>query len=258
MTQKKLIQTGRFKGVLTQPLKNVLFYSPVIVWVNQGRKRLWWHEQTLSLASSDWLVVPASHYLTFVNEPEQAPFYSRTLTFYEPPPADWVTLSAEKSANSLPKIPVTSALAYCFDTLYSMAEKQLSYDTQKQLLYALYAELMHAGALHRLFPYNTDSLKERVAHYFSSSPGDEHPLREVAGHFLMSRATFTRKLAAEGTTFRQVLTNVRMIHALNLLQNNPGSQLSVAVACGYQSEARFSSRFRQTFGLTPREYLNTL
>lgn len=73
----------------------------------------------------------------------------------------------------------------------------------------------------------------------------------------MSPATLKRKLAAEETTFRQVLTNVRMVYALSLMQQSR-SLLNVALACGYQSESRFSSRFKEIFGLTPKEYVQTV
>ena len=65
-----------------------------------------------------------------------------------------------------------------------------------------------------------------------------------------------RKLAAEGRSFRQVLTQVRLGHALTLLQQgfNP---LQTALACGYDSPGRFAARFKEEFGLTPYQYLRT-
>ncbi len=65
-----------------------------------------------------------------------------------------------------------------------------------------------------------------------------------------------RKLAAEGRSFRQLLAQVRLSHALNLLQQGL-TPLEVALACGYDSPSRFAARFKQEFGLTPHQYLHT-
>lgn len=72
----------------------------------------------------------------------------------------------------------------------------------------------------------------------------------------MSRASLVRKLAAEGRSFRQVLTQVRLGHALSLLQQGL-TPLQTALACGYDSPGRFAARFKEEFGLTPHQYLRT-
>ncbi len=254
---KSLVQAGHFRASKPQPLRNVLIYAPMIIWVSQGEKRLWWHEDTLRYTASDWLVSPASQYLTFVNEPAQTQFHSRTLTFLEPPPKDWMKQSSSKAIDNQLRIKITPQLSFCFNTLFEMAGKNLVENTQRQFLYGMFAELKSTGDLHKLFPEEPEKVKEKLARYLSSNPGQEHKIEIVAEHFFTSRATLNRKLAAENTTFRQVLTHVRMLHALALMQKTR-SQLSVALACGYKSESRFSNRFKQTFGLTPREYLQTL
>ena len=75
MMRRTLIQASEFKGVRKQPLHNVLIGTPAIIWVTQGEKQLWWHDQTLSFASDHWLLIPASQYLTFVNMPQAGQFY---------------------------------------------------------------------------------------------------------------------------------------------------------------------------------------
>ncbi|MEZ8143187.1 AraC family transcriptional regulator [Enterovibrio norvegicus FF-33] len=258
-----LVQAGQFRGVTSQPLRNVLIYAPTIIWVNRGYKKLWWQDDPRHYTQEDWLVVPASHYLTFVNEPSQTTFYSRTLTFLEPPPSEWLedlsssAASASNAVNSEPRVSVTPQLAYCFDTLYEMAEKNLAADTQRQFLHGFYAELKAAGSLHLLFPSKEGALKEQLASYLSLNPGDAHSIDTVATHFSMSPATLKRKLASEETSFRQVLTNIRMVYALSLMQKSR-TQLNIALACGYQSEVRFASRFKDVFGVTPKQYVQTL
>ncbi len=235
-----LLQLNHYFGIRQQPLRRVLIYAPTLIWVQQGRKQLWWREQRLSFDKESWLLIPAGHRLTFVNQPEQGSFRSQALTLLAPPPA----------------IRVTSALAFCFDLVTTMAQRQLCETAQTQLLQGFYGELREAGGLGLLFPATTMTLGERLARYLSVEPGLDHRLETVATHFAMSRASLVRKLAAEGRSFRQVLTQVRLGHALTLLQQGL-TPLQTALACGYDSPGRFAARFKEEFGLTPHQYLRT-
>ena len=74
----------------------------------------------------------------------------------------------------------------------------------------------------------------------------------------MSRATLIRKLKLEGMQYREVLAEVRLSHALYLMQNGQQNVAMLAQSCGYQSEGRFSQRFKGKFGLSPSEYIKTV
>ncbi|EWY37836.1 hypothetical protein N825_09650 [Skermanella stibiiresistens SB22] len=69
----------------------------------------------------------------------------------------------------------------------------------------------------------------------------------------VSEATLRRRLAAEGTCFREILAERRLSHGLALLQTSRAGIVEVAHACGYDSPSRFSSRFRERFGMPPSE-----
>lgn len=99
-----------------------------------------------------------------------------------------------------------------------MSQQSLSEDTERQFVLVFYAQLRDAKALHLLFPSENASMRERLARYLSVNPSDEHCIETVAAHFAMSRETLARHLAAEGTGFREVLSEVRMNYALALLQ----------------------------------------
>ncbi len=43
-----LLQLNHYFGIRQQPLRRVLIYAPTLIWVQQGRKQLWWREQRLS------------------------------------------------------------------------------------------------------------------------------------------------------------------------------------------------------------------
>lgn len=255
MTQP-IVQVATFHSIKQQPLHNVLVYAPTIVWIQNGSKQLMWREDALQFDPAHWLIIPGNQYLSFVNAPEQNRFYSKAITFIEPPPAHW--LEQDTSTHlAEPKIKPNHAMKYCFDLLFEMTQKPLAVETQRHLLYGFYAELKHAGVLSLLFPSHSASLREKLSVYLSVNPGEPHVIETVAAHFSMSRATLIRKLALENTRFRQVLAEVRMGFALSLLQES-NDLMDIALACGYQSQSRFSARFKQQLGLTPNQYLHTL
>lgn len=81
---------------------------------------------------------------------------------------------------------------------------------------------------------------------------DRHWTARAAGQALaMSEATLRRRLASENVRFEALLVDIRMHHAMMLLQTTPWSIPRIAQACGYQSRARFADRFRLRFGYLP-------
>lgn len=87
-------------------------------------------------------------------------------------------------------------------------------------------------------------LYQHLSHYLDYLPSGKHALGKVAQRFAMSRATLIRKLKREGTQFREVLTKVRLAHALYLIQSGYSNVAQLALARGYLSEGRFSQRLR--------------
>jgi len=73
----------------------------------------------------------------------------------------------------------------------------------------------------------------------------------MAGELAMSSATLRRRLAAEGTSFADLVVDARMSSALTLLQATAQPVADIALSVGYESASRFAIRFRQRFGFAP-------
>jgi transcriptional regulator GlxA family with amidase domain len=56
-----------------------------------------------------------------------------------------------------------------------------------------------------------------------------------------------------GTTPIRYYSNVRLVHAQRLLEQTSLSVTEVALACGFPSPGHFSHRYRELFGVSPRE-----
>lgn len=84
-----------------------------------------------------------------------------------------------------------------------------------------------------------------------------HPwtLPELARLSHMSRATLARHVQERlGRSAGELLLDLRMTHAANLLQGSEASTGAVAEAVGYHSEAAFQRVFKQRMGTTPAQW----
>lgn len=71
-----------------------------------------------------------------------------------------------------------------------------------------------------------------------------------------SKSTIHRKIKAlTGMTPGEFIRVVKMKHATQMFDNNVGNISEIAYAVGYSDPKYFSRCFKQTFGITPREYL---
>ena len=95
-----LLQLNHSFGIREQPLHRVLIYAPTLIWGQQGHKQLWWQDKRLSFDKGSWLLIPAGHQLTFINQPEQGKFSSHALTLLAPPPAEWLSSAPPGNADS--------------------------------------------------------------------------------------------------------------------------------------------------------------
>jgi len=76
---------------------------------------------------------------------------------------------------------------------------------------------------------------------------------QVAKLLLMHRRTLNRRLKAEGTTFQELLDEVRFEAACQLLDTARIPITEIAVSLGYAETSAFSRAFRRWSGATPLE-----
>ncbi len=82
----------------------------------------------------------------------------------------------------------------------------------------------------------------------------ESSMSEIARSLSMSARTLQRKLAAEGTSFRDVCDVTRHKTALYLLRQGELSTSEIAFALGFSEPAAFHRAFRRWTGQTPQAY----
>lgn len=100
-------------------------------------------------------------------------------------------------------------------------------------------------------PRLAPSFVDRLRGLISAEPDAAWLAIDAARALGVSEATFRRRLAAEGTTFGDVLMDARVTFALGMIQTTDLPINRIALDVGYASPSRFAVRFRERFGISP-------
>lgn len=252
-------QVTIFRAEQLQKLRNVRIHSPCIIQIMDGSKRLFWKDSTMDLSHGALLLCEASASLSFENLPQKGRFLSRMFSFHCLPTDSMIELSKNSgTTQASPMMKTDKGLQETLNALFSFTPQSLSKETQTFWIMGVYQQLAERGVLHHLFTSTNTTFTQKLSRYLSYSPSEEHTLEATAKRFAVSRATMMRNLKQEGTRYREVLAEVRLNHALHLMQNGHYNVALLSQLCGYQSEGRFSQRFKGKFGLTPSDYIKTV
>jgi AraC-like DNA-binding protein len=101
------------------------------------------------------------------------------------------------------------------------------------------------------------SLSHKVHGIISADLASELNAGALASRLAVSEATLRRKLAAEGASIQAIKDKARLSLGLHLVQTTFEPIGRVAERCGFQSQSRFTDKFRQFFGITPSELRKT-
>ena len=80
----------------------------------------------------------------------------------------------------------------------------------------------------------------------------------IAKEFSMSERNLQRRLASEGTSYRQLLDETRKRRAIQLLNSTELTTTEIAYNLGYRDERCFFRSLKKWTGLTPSEYQSKL
>lgn len=232
-----------------QRIASAPFAEMSVIRILSGRKRVDDGVRTLELGTGQYLAIAPGQLLTVENLPG--------------PNGAYAASCLSIAAHGLPARPDASAPAawtrlpasLALDQAFAHAERGLRDALPETLLRYRVGELLEALAWSGFVPRIRDdrASTERVRMLLAAAPGDDWHAEAVAARLAMSPATLRRRLAAEGSGFRDVLEEVRLSHALVLVQGSRQPLKWVALRCGYHSASRFAERFRERFGCLPSE-----
>ncbi|EOX2496368.1 AraC family transcriptional regulator, partial [Escherichia coli] len=133
-------------------------------------------------------------------------------------------------------------------------QKTLPQQFSEQMFFACLSIFStHRGFMFLLFRC-INSVALKVRYIICSSPSRAWRVKDISNSLYMSESLLKRKLQEEKVSFSQILLDIRMHNAQQLIS----SKLSVnqiAIRCGYASTPYFISVFREYFGITPHQMM---
>jgi len=227
-----------------------------LVLVERGTKTAYWAGGVSMASAGDALALCPGESLDLTNTPDDGGAYR----------ALWISWSSEltegiaSASSSAMPVTLLPRLSAGFKRAYEAAFDSLrQVDTVPAAIaeHRLREVLLWLRECGVIFPSVEDRrLGSQLRKLISVNPALDWSLEEVARRLHRSPTTLRRRLAEERISFREVLTDVRMSHALALLQNTDEPVLRVANAVGYESPSRFTARFRLRFGYLPSDIRN--
>ena len=125
---------------------------------------------------------------------------------------------------------------------------------EQHLISLLFSEIETLDALPLKLPQPTDKRLCVITNTIRRHPADKRSLQEWAKQMGFSQRNLIRRFQVEtGMTFRQWRRQSRLLSSLERLANNE-PVTRIAQELGYESPSAFSAAFRETFGVTPRQY----
>jgi AraC-like DNA-binding protein len=99
-----------------------------------------------------------------------------------------------------------------------------------------------------------DGLVGEIRRILANSPGQYPTIEEVAGNLAMGERTLRRRLADEGTSYKQVVLEFRMELAAGYLRGREMSIQEIAYVTGYADPSNFHRTFSRYYQATPKAY----
>lgn len=117
--------------------------------------------------------------------------------------------------------------------------------------------LCHMGYEEILSLLGNPKIKDQLHEMCVQQSAHDLTIDHICEQLAMSESTLRRKLKSEGTGVQDIKDQARLGLGLHLLQTTRDSIGLIADQCGYQSQSRFTDRFKGRFGLTPSELRKT-
>lgn len=247
---------------LQQPhqVSSFRFFEPSLLRVNSGQLTLSQeHDAPVKLGNTPHLMVISQHTQAHVSKTvsaESGIFSSMFLGFSPALIAGFYRdnaplLSPLTPLNGFQIVPLDDELQETLDYCLHGLKNPASTAVQQNRLTGVLIALAERGIL--FMPRAGEPLGTRLTTLLASAPEFAWTAASASQQLAMSEATLRRRLVEEQISFRTLLQDIRMHHAMTLLQTTRWSLSQIADACGYRASSRFSLRFRERFGCSPAD-----
>lgn len=235
----------------------VSIIRPSILWVMSERSKLVINNKVTYLNPGELLLINNHCTLNFEDNPSNKVLMSHQISFFSTPEKELLSLSKNTMQFDFvePIIKLTPSIKQILFLTHELDTKYISDNVQNTLTNALYIQLAENGLLHLLFQSEKILFEKKLFDLFSIEPSYKHNINNSCNHLGVSRATLIRRLRRSNMTYKKLLRQVRMNHAINLIHQGEISITNIALDCGYYSNHRFNNYFKEQFGMSVKDYI---
>jgi len=228
--------------------------GPGLVLVLGGRKILRCGGAELTASAGEIVLIPDGVDFDVINEPdEDGPYQALSLSFA----ADLVRALEAGNGTLVRQIRIVKDLPQAFHKACNTAVLAISAGEAlpDRVAAARVNEILLwlASLGYRFEAAVPTNPIDRLRKIMTADPARDWRAGDIAGAIGTSEPSLRRRLAAAGTSFTELLVDIRMTAALYLLQSTDKSITQIALDVGYDSASRFSVRFRARFDFSPSE-----
>lgn len=242
-----------YSSLKEQRIFNVPIIKPVLIVVLDGEKRLVTASDIIC-ATGSFIFLSNNPMLDMRNIPSEREYFALLIEFE---PQDFAVF------NSRPKTTQKYVVGTVEKNLKALLQQFIEWSAFAPLeLWPIrrteilqYLDFLGYHAIRAMA--GNASLSQKVHELVRINLAGDLSNSELCAHLAMSESTLRRKLQAEGTSVQDIKDQTKLGYGLHLLQTSADSIGAIAELCGYQSQSRFSERFKQRFGLSPSELRKT-
>ncbi|AWV08444.1 helix-turn-helix transcriptional regulator [Marilutibacter maris] len=255
-----LVSGRRLHARKSHALRNVGVPQLLIVGVEEGHKRVYWHERQYRGGRDDLILLRPGERYGIDNRPGAHGYRAELIQLSPALVADFRRHHGgliDAALQDTAEIPISvhrdRHTGQAWQSLLAAIEEGAPAPLLDQHARTLLLCLTLAGAARALLPGREAPLIQRVRQLLNDDPGRNWNIDELSNLTGMAASTLRRHLSAQDQGFRTILEDARLSAALDSLQSTRDSIGHIAHAVGYASPSRFAIRFRRRFGISPSE-----
>jgi AraC-like DNA-binding protein len=244
-----------YSSTKEQNLLNVPVIKPLLIAVLSGDKELG-KNSDITCTAGQFVFLSNTSAVNMRNIPKQSSYFALLIEFdYQ----DFDNLQINSNYNDPLCIgDITNTFDKCLQQFieWSTWAPQKLWPLRRKEIIQL---MCHMGHQEILSMVTDPSVSHRVHALFSEQLQRSEVLtvEYICNKLAMSESTLRRKLKSQGTTIQEIKDQATLGLGLHLLQSTHDTIGLIAEKCGYQSQSRFTERFKGLFGLTPSELRKT-
>lgn len=258
-TTKNIIQKGAqlpfsvYTSVEEQNIFNVPVNRPLLIFVLSGCKKLG-KRNKVTCPAGNFIFLSNNPNIDMRNIPDDEEYFAILIEFDY---TDFDCLESKKmKAEKYFQGPINAVLENTLKQFIEWSDFAPSdlWASRRQEILQL---LLYSGFEQVRAIMESPTLSHKLYAIISSNIGSNLDAATLSSKLAMSESTLRRKLNAEGTSLQTIKDRAKLGHGLHLVQTSLDPIGLIAEQCGYQSQSRFTDKFKQLFGITPTDLRKT-